>query len=47
MVKAYEELELYDLRDDAERVMRLNFPDSHLLKELPEIGAKPWWQFWR
>ncbi|TXI16347.1 MAG: outer membrane protein assembly factor BamD [Nitrosomonas sp.] len=47
MVKAYEELELYDLRDDAERVMRLNFPDSHFLNELPEIGAKPWWQFWR
>ena len=45
MVKAYEELELYDLRDDAERVMRLNFPDTHFLQELPEIDTKPWWKF--
>lgn len=47
MVKAYEELEMYDLRDDAERVMRINFPESRFLSELPEVGAKAWWQFWK
>lgn len=47
MIKAYEALNMYDLMQDAERVMRVNFSDSHFLKELPEVGAKPWWQFWR
>ena len=47
MVKAYEELEMYDLRDDAERVMRINFPESRFLSELPEVGAKAWWEFWK
>lgn len=47
MIKAYEALEMYDLMDDAERVMRINFPDSHFLMELPEVGAKKWWEFWR
>lgn len=40
MVKAYEELEMYDLRDDAERVMRINFPESRFLMELPEVKRK-------
>ena len=40
-------LEMYDLRDDAERVMRINFPDSYFLAELPEVGAKAWWEFWK
>ncbi len=47
MVKAYEELEMYDLRDDAERVMRINFPESRFLMELPEVGGKAWWEFWK
>ena len=47
MMKAYEALEMHDLKSDAERVMRINFPDSQLLKEFPEVGAKPWWQFWK
>jgi outer membrane protein assembly factor BamD len=47
MIKAYEALEMYDLRDDTERVMQINFPDSHFLKEAPEVGAKAWWQFWK
>ena len=47
MIKAYEALEMYDLRDDAERVMRINFPDSYFLSELPEVGAKAWWVFWK
>lgn len=47
MIKAYEALEMYDLRDDTERVMRINFADSHFLKELPEVGIKEWWEFWK
>ncbi len=47
MIKAYEALEMYDLRDDAERVMRINFPDSQFLTELPEVGGKAWWEFWK
>lgn len=47
MIRAYEALEMYDLRDDAERVMRINFPDSFFLAELPEVGGKAWWQFWK
>jgi outer membrane protein assembly factor BamD len=43
MVKAYDALGLTGLRDDAERVMVKNFPNSAYLK-----GGKPasWWQFW-
>ncbi len=47
MIRAYEALEMYDLRDDAERVMRINFPNSIFLAELPEVGAKAWWEFWK
>lgn len=47
MIRAYEALEMYDLRDDAERVMRINFSDSHFLEELPEVGGKAWWEFWK
>lgn len=47
MVQAYEALEMFDLRDDAERVLRINFPDSYFLVELPEVGAKAWWEIWR
>jgi outer membrane protein assembly factor BamD len=44
MVKAYDALGMHDLRDDAERVMFRNFPDSKYLKG----GGRsaPWWQIW-
>lgn len=44
MVKAYDALGMTDLRDDAERVIRRNFPDSQYLKG----GGRnsPWWQIW-
>lgn len=45
MVKAYDALGMKDLRDDAERVMLKNFPDSRYLKG---GGGRdvPWWQIW-
>ncbi|MBS0485146.1 MAG: outer membrane protein assembly factor BamD [Proteobacteria bacterium] len=47
MARAYDALQMYDLRDDAERVMRLNFQNSYYLSELPEVGGKKWWEFWK
>jgi hypothetical protein len=35
MVKAYDALGLNDLRDDAERVMRKNFPEQRILCPRP------------
>jgi outer membrane protein assembly factor BamD len=45
MVKAYDALGMKDLRDDAERVMLRNFPNSKYLKGGGGRGA-PWWQIW-
>ncbi|MFN6961767.1 MAG: outer membrane protein assembly factor BamD, partial [Rhodocyclaceae bacterium] len=45
MIKAYDALGMNDLRDDAERVMRKNFPNSEYFKrglDKPE----PWWKLW-
>jgi outer membrane protein assembly factor BamD len=45
MVKAYDALGMNDLRDDAERVMRKNFPGSAYLAGT--VGTKgPWWKLW-
>ncbi len=45
LIKAYDALGMNDLRDDAERVMRKNFPNSGYYKrglDRPE----PWWKLW-
>ena len=45
MIKAYDALGMRDLRDDTERVMRKNFPNSELFThglDRPE----PWWRLW-
>lgn len=44
LVRAYDALGMADLRDDAERVMRKNFPSSRYYQ-----GGKdkePWWKLW-
>jgi len=46
LVKAYDALGLTDLRDDAERVMRRNFPDSRYFKVDLTRDTRRWWQFW-
>ena len=46
MVAAYDALGLKDLRDDAERVMRQNFPDSKYLKGDPARSDTSWWRIW-
>jgi outer membrane protein assembly factor BamD len=42
LVLAYNKLNLTELRDDAERVMRLNFPDSPYYTQGLD-PKKPWW----
>ena len=45
LVKGYDALGMTDLRNDAERIMRKNFPDSAYLKGT--AGKKePWWKLW-
>ena len=47
LVQSYEKLELPQLRDDAERVLRANYPGSiYLGGPGAAQGAKPWWRFW-
>ena len=45
MVLSYDKLKLTDLRDDAQRVLNLNFPKSKYAKGVSTTG-KPWYQFW-
>ena len=45
LVKSYDALGMTDLRDDSERVMRLNYPDSVYFAGGPADG-RPWWQLW-
>lgn len=46
MVKAYDAMGLDQLRDDAERVMRINFPESRYLTGKSAADSKRWWRFW-
>jgi len=45
MVKAYDALGMNQLRDDAERVMRRNFPKSAYLTGAAAASG-PWWKLW-
>ena len=45
MVKAYEALGMKALRDDAERILRKNFPTSQFMAGI-DPQAKPWWKLW-
>ncbi|AYH44981.1 outer membrane protein assembly factor BamD [Azoarcus sp. DN11] len=45
LVKSYDALGMKDLRDDADRVMHKNFPNSVYYAGGPKDG-RPWWQLW-
>ncbi len=45
MVLSYEQLGLKDLRDDAKRVLDLNFAKT-AAGTAPAAAAKPWWKLW-
>ena len=47
MVRSYDRLGLTQLRDDADRVLRKNFPNSSLLSaDGVRLKSRPWWQMW-
>lgn len=45
MVEAYDKLGMTELRDDARRVLKTNYPDSRIARTGWE-KTKPWWQLW-
>jgi outer membrane protein assembly factor BamD len=45
MVRAYDALGMTDLRDDADRVIHKNFPNSVWFKGGPKRDV-PWWKLW-
>lgn len=45
MVKSYDALGMTELRDDADRVLRKNFPNSVYFSGGP-ADTRPWWQLW-
>jgi len=45
LVRAYDELGMTQLRDDARRVLLSNYPDSPFLSQ-GFRSTTPWWRFW-
>jgi outer membrane protein assembly factor BamD len=43
MIRSYDKLGMLPLRDDAQRVFTLNYPNSRFLSANAEA---PWWKFW-
>jgi outer membrane protein assembly factor BamD len=46
LAQSYDKLGLGDLRDDADRVLKKNYPDSRFLREGLRKPDDPWWKFW-
>ncbi|PIV88129.1 MAG: outer membrane protein assembly factor BamD [Hydrogenophilales bacterium CG17_big_fil_post_rev_8_21_14_2_50_63_12] len=46
MAKSYDKLNLPDLRDDALRVLKHNFPNSPYVAGDGPVREKPWWKLW-
>lgn len=46
MAQSYDKLGLDKLRDDADRVLKVNYPDSAFMREGVRRREKAWWQFW-
>jgi len=45
MIRAYDKMGMFDLRDDTQRVFQANYPNSHFLGGKGN-GDAPWWKFW-
>lgn len=45
MVVAYDKLGIDDLRDDALRVLKLNYPKSKYAQGV-DLSGRAWWKFW-
>ena len=46
MAQSYDKLQLTNLRDDADRVLRTNFPNSSYLTQGLSAHNKAWWKLW-
>ncbi len=46
MIRSYDKLGLTDLKNDTERVLQKNFPDSPYLKADLSPKDLPWWKLW-
>lgn len=46
MAVSYDRLGLTQLRDDADRVLKKNFPESRYLRDGLRVSERAWWQFW-
>ncbi|WP_445936124.1 outer membrane protein assembly factor BamD [Pigmentiphaga sp. YJ18] len=46
MVLAYDKMGMTDLRDDASRVLSMNYPDSTFVKSGFQKESGPWWKIW-
>jgi outer membrane protein assembly factor BamD len=45
MARSYEALNMLDLRDDSERILKKNFPNSRYVKGT-QAQTSAWWKFW-
>jgi len=45
MIRSYDKLGMFDLRDDTQRVFLLNYPNSRFMNPNAS-GDAPWWKFW-
>lgn len=46
LTSSYDALGMHDLRDDAQRVLRLSFPQSAYLGNAAPSKSGPWWKLW-
>jgi outer membrane protein assembly factor BamD len=46
MARSYDKLGMNDLRDDALKVLKHNFPNSPFLTSEGKLPEKTWWKFW-
>lgn len=46
MMQSYDILGMTDLREDAQRVLKLNFPESDFLPESKTAADSGWWKLW-
>lgn len=45
MIRAYDKLGMFDLRDDTQRIFTMNYPNSRFMGGKGS-GDAPWWKFW-
>jgi outer membrane protein assembly factor BamD len=46
MAASYDKLGLEQLRADAERVLKLNYPGTRYIRDGVRVPERAWWQFW-